>query len=330
MRQESTTKPTEQKMRRLAGEEGVKGASITRIDRKVRYEIDFRDKRYAEIPLESLKNSGKETPGAGTAERSQRRLTCDPVRVESKRTGGKVDVNGFPSEETVIVGTQVCRSEMPRQLQPAPETEPTQETPQTQQPQQTCKNVFTLESWATPVTSRLRELQAFDRKLAAATGLGLAQTLAVARVPQGAMSHLGQGFEAVYSEMAKAEGYSVRSRVTVESEGSCDSMGRGGAGARAGMGGGSSATGGRFKGSFGRKGSEGGRSQLQQMVAAASPGPTKIFGMATEVVSVSASPAPADAFEPPEGFVKKAPPSREPAQGAAPQPKTLAQPQPKK
>ncbi len=295
MRQDSATKFTGRLAKRFTGEEGMKAASITRIDRRLSYQIDFRSKSYTEIPFESFKDLMGEMPSAGEAERppeAERReppLKCDPVQVEANRTGRKEDVNGFPSEEAVVTGTQACHNE---------------------ESKQTCKNIYTLDTWATPVTPQLQELQAFNARLAEAMGLDAQEMQAMAKAAQGAMSQLGQGFGAVYKELSKVKGYPVRSRLTVEKEGSCGMMGGGEQGGVPGRDGGLSAMGDRFKGMFGRKKGGGQEREAPAKEVVSSAGRTKIFGMTTEIVSVKVSAAPADAFEPPAGFAKKETPKR--------------------
>jgi hypothetical protein len=297
MRQETTTRLTGKLMKHFAGEAGLTSAAITRLDRRLFYQVNVRDKSYTELPLESAKDvqraMSRPAPQGRPAEAQGKRpsLQCDPVKVEARRTGQKQAVNGFPAEEAVLEGTQACRNEEAKQA---------------------CTNHYQLDYWATPVTPPLREVQAFYRKLAEAVGTDPRQMAAVAEASKGMMSHLAGGFAGVYKELSKQEGFPVRSRLTVESEGSCGLPGfgaRGSGALEAPLG-----FGGMRDGAKGTSGRRRGERQAAPEGGAASPVRHKVFGLSSEIESVTASAAPPGAFDPPAGFTKKETGTRVPAE----------------
>ncbi len=309
MRRETTTRLTGKLMKRFAGEGGSTTAAITRLDRRVVYQVNPRAKSYAELPLESAQDllpaMSRAVPQGRPAEAQMKRpsLQCDPVKVGARRTGQKQDVNGFPAEEVVLEGTQACRNEEAKQA---------------------CTNHYQLDYWATPVTPQLREVQAFYRKLAEAVGTDPRELSAAAEASKGMMSHLSGGFAAVYKELSKQQGFPVRSRLTVESEGSCGLpafRARRGAAAD-----GPAGLGGTRDGEKGRSARTPGASQPVPEGDAAPPARRAIFGLSTETQSVTATPAPPGAFDPPAGFTKRETGKRAPAESKSAPPKS-AQPE---
>lgn len=285
MRQESVTRFTGKIMKRLSGAEGLKTASITRIDRRLSYHVDFKDKSYTEVPFESAKDFQKELASAQAAPEEkppESPVTCDPIRVEARRTGSKEDIHGFASEEVVITGTQVCHNT---------------------ETQQACTQTYTLDVWTTPETPALGDLAAFHARLAEAMGFDAREMEALAKAAAGAMQAMTQGLGDAYKELSKVKGYPVRTRTTIESEGSCaasDST----EGEAPAMGDAVKGIGGALKGMFGKKkepesqasGAKGGTAGVAKH---------RIFGMTSELLSVSSASARDDAFEPPAGFKKK-------------------------
>ncbi len=289
MRKESVVKTAGNGGGRFAGEEGAKTVQITRIDRRLTYQINTAGKSFLEISFGEAKDlRGRAEASSGRRAPSYK---CEPIRLEAKRTGKKDTLNGFPGEEATVTGTQVCRDE---------------------EKKQTCTSFYSLDSWLTPVTPQLRELETFEGKLAQAMGLDIAQLQVREQVGPRTRSQFTEGFGSVYKELSKIQGYPVRSRLVVENEGSCDFMAGGGSGAR-----------GR-RGDRGRLG--GMRAERREIAGDGLPAPEKsapagssrsqVFGMTTDLLEVTASPAAADAFEPPAGFTK-----RTPAKRAVPAPK---------
>jgi len=309
MRRETTTRLTGKLMKRFAVEAGWTSAAITRLDRRLVYQVNARDKSYTELPLESAKDlqqaMSRPAPQGRPAEAQGKRpsLQCDPVKVEARRTGQKQDVNGFPAEEVVLEGTQACRNEEAKQA---------------------CTNHYQLDYWATPMTPQLREVQAFYRKLAETVGTDPRDMSAAAEASKGMMSHLTGGFAAVYKELSKQQGFPVRSRLTVESEGSCGLPAFRARGSAAPDG--PAGFGGMRDGAKGMSARRRGTPQAAPEGDAASPSRRTVFGLSTETQSVTASPAPPGAFDPPAGFTKRETGKRAPAEPKSAPPK-ISQPE---
>ncbi len=285
MRQENVTRFTGKIMKRFSGGDGLKTAAITRIDRRVTYHVDFKDKSYTEVPFESAKDFQKELANAQASPEEkppESPVTCDPIRVETNRTGAKEDIHGFASEEVVIAGTQVCRNA---------------------ETGQACTQTYALDVWTTPETPALGDLAAFHARLAKAMGFDAREMEALAKAAAGAMKSMTQGLGESYKELSKVKGYPVRTRITIESEGSCtasDST----ASEAPNMGDAVKGIGGSLKGMFGKK-KESESQASKAKGGAAGAAKHKIFGMTSELLSVSSAAAPGDAFEPPTGFKKK-------------------------
>jgi hypothetical protein len=289
MRKEPTGQAAGNGGGRFGGEAGAKTVLITRIDRRLTYQVNTGAKNFFEIPF----GEGKDLRGRpeGASGRRAPSYKCEPIRLEAKRTGKKETVNGFPGEGATVAGTQVC---------------------QDVEKKQTCTIFYTLDSWLTPVTPPIRELETFEGKLALAMGLDTAQVRIREQLGPRTRPQFTEGFGSVYKELSKIQGYPVRSRLVVENEGACDFMAGGGPGAR---------------GSRGERGRRRGmRTEGQEAAGDKPPAPEKsapagssrspVFGMTTDILEVTASPAAADAFEPPAGFIK-----RTPAKRAVPAPK---------
>ncbi len=281
LRQESTSKPTGKFMRRFAGKGGLRSATITRLDRKLTYMIDYGSESYQEVPLASFKEIQEtmmeamagQAPPEEPAEEPETQITCSPVEVGVARPGQKETIGGFEAERVEVKGEQSCENA---------------------QTKQTCRMVYTLEYWVTPRTSVFTELQEFYRRQAQAMGMEMdgRQMQAVARAAGALASGKTEGFETVLKELGKLEGYPVRTRISIEKGGDCGEMeAAGDTNAMREMKR-------SFKGLFGKK-------EKSEEPSTPAPGLTKVFGMSTEILSVATSSAPADAFEPPAGFKRR-------------------------
>jgi len=296
---ESTSKPTGKFMKKFAGEEGFKSAMIMRLDRKVMYAIDFRDKSYQELPFDYFKQSmesarqalagAQAPPPAGeSAKQEPPPLTCEPVKFEAKRTGENETIAGAQAGRMLITGTQNCQNTKTHQA---------------------CNMVYTSDNWyATQLPAGAAELRAFMAKQAAAMGIDPAAARDLAQAAHGLISQNTEGLEAVAKELAKIEGYPVRTRMTIEKGGDCGMMEGEGANGEQNP---AAAMKGAFKGLFSKKKSDSSSESTANPPSKGAPGLTKIFGTSTEVTSITTAGASGDAFEPPAGFKKKDPPKIE-------------------
>jgi len=294
---ESTSKPTGKFMKHFAGEEGFKSAMITRLDRKVMYSVDFKGKSYEEIPfdffrqnrqamMDAMSQAQADKAQAQSAQQEPPPLECEAIKFDVKNQGEKQSVNGFDATHVVITGNQACHNT---------------------QTQQKCNMVYTADDWFAPMTAALKDIRAFELRQAAAMGIDPADAQKVAQAAKGLLSQNTQGLEAVGKELARIDGYPVRTRLTIEKGGDCgtmDSPGGGGEGQSPGA-----AMKGAFKGLFGKKKSDSSddstAASKKGSSDSADSGLKKVFGTSTEVTSVTSTAAPADAFEPPAGFKKK-------------------------
>jgi hypothetical protein len=293
---ESTSKPTGKLMKHFAGEDGARSAMITRLDRKVMYAVDFKDKSYQEIPFDFFKQNQQAMMDAmsqAQAEKSQAQagqqqpppLECDPIKFDVKNSGEKQSVNGFDATHVVITGNQPCHNT---------------------QTKQTCNMVYTADDWFAPMTAALKDVRAFALKQAAAMGIDPADAQKFAQAAKGLLSQNTEGLEAVGKELARIDGYPVRTRLTIEKGGDCGTMDSSGGGGESQSPG--AAMKGAFKGLFGKKKSDSSpdsSSDSKKGSGDSAGGLKKIFGTSSEVTSVTNSGAPANAFEPPDGFKKK-------------------------
>lgn len=295
MRQENLSHPTGKFLKKFAGEEGYRSASISRLDRKLMYIVNYRDKSYQEWPFENFKQwqdemtkalAGAQQPPPEAEPEEQAEeppLKCQPVKVEAKKTGQSEAIAGFKADEWIVRGDQVCENV---------------------ETKQTCNVVYTMDSWNTTDVSAFKELVSFYEKQMQLMGLDMRQMEAMGRAAQAMLTQGTEGLEQVAKELGKVQGFPVRSRWTIEKGGDCG-MGGGPGGAAAGP-----SMKEAFKGLFGKKksGSGEGEGKKESPEGAAAPGLKKVFGLSSEITSVTGSGAPADAFEPPADFKKKDPP----------------------
>ncbi|MBI3449812.1 MAG: hypothetical protein HY049_12955 [Acidobacteria bacterium] len=306
-RMEGTSKATGKFMKHFGGEEGFKSAQIFRLDRKVIYAVSYNDKSYQELPFDLFKQSQQAAAdamaqmqatqdGAKSGQAGPPPVTCDPVKFSAKTTGEKQAINGFDATHVVVTGDQQCHN--------------------TQDEKKTCHVVYTADYWQTPLTAPMKEARDYMIRQAAAMGIDPESAKQMAQAAKGLMSQFAEGLEGVGKELAKAQGYPVRSRLQIEKGGDCGLMDSGEGGEQGNPG---AAMKQAFKGLFGKKKSDDSSdkpSGAAKGSEGAADGMKKVFGTTTEVTSITTSPAPADAFEPPAGFKKKDPPTLpKPAKG---------------
>lgn len=286
LRQESNSKPTGALLKRF-DKEGFRTATITRLDRKLMYMVDYKSESYQEFPFssyeamqEEMKKSMEQAkePGA-SGEETKPTFECDPVKLAANRPGGKSTVAGFDAQQVVITGDQTCRD---------------------LETKATCRIVYTYDLWTTQATNEMKELQDFYRKQAEAMGISMdsSQMKAIAGAAQALASANTEGLEAVLKELSKVEGHPVKTHIRIETGGDCASSG--GQGEES-SGSGMKDVGSALKGLFKKKDKP---EEAGKKPAATAPGMTKVFGMSTELISVAKTGAPADSFDPPAGFKK--------------------------
>ena len=290
MREERTSKPTGRFLKKFAGEEGFKSATITRLDRRLIYTIDYRDKSYQEMSFDAFKEMQGQMMEAVSARpeaaepQEEPSLKCQPVKLEAKRSGEKETIAGYAAERVVITGSQTCENV---------------------ETKKTCNMVYTVESWNAPAAGGLKELNDFYRRQVEAMGLDMKGVEAAAGAAKALIAQGTEGFEAVVKELSKVEGYPLRNRMRIEKGGNCG-MGESGGGAEDPT----AAMKDALKGLFGKKKA----GSAEKPAAREKEGESslhKVFGMSSEIMSISSSGASDGAFEPPAGFKKKETPKVE-------------------
>lgn len=296
LQNESTVKMTGKMMRFLSGKGGMKSGTITRLDRNVLYNIDYSGETYTEMSFEQFRQTGQEAmaqmqgqmppQGAGQGEKPE--MTCTPVELSARDTGQKEKIGGFDTSRFRIQGKQTCTNT---------ETE------------EACTVSYDMSLWNTPATGKFKEYHAFMKRQAEAMGFDATQMRAMSGAAAAMFAGGGEGLQAAFEELSKAEGYPVRTRIEIFGEGSCGMQAEGSAdaggedsGEKGGM-----ASMKKFFGKF-KKNKDKDAEPKQEMASSKgqpAAGRTKLFGMTNEVVSVSSGAIPASIFEPPAGFKKQ-------------------------
>jgi len=284
-RREVSGKATAGILRKPGSDEGHKRASITRLDKRLMYEVNYNSKSYYEITFDQMKkdldalSEAIEGSGGRKTAAQDPAITCGPLNLETKKTGQSETINGFSCQESRITGKTTCENS---------------------QSKQTCNVVFTSNLWITPMTPELKEAASFHRRQAEAMGMDSDQSQALLSGIRALVPGATMGIEAVMGEIRRVDGYPVRRTLKIEKQGDC---GAGDAQAS--------------ERNAPREAGAGLKAQLHQKRAGAqSQGDekegamAKVFSMTTEVTSVTTGKAADDAFEPPSEFQKKAPPRR--------------------
>jgi hypothetical protein len=293
LQQESTSRMTGKFMRHLSKEGGDRTGSIMRLDRRVLYSLDYAGKTYTEISFDRLRQAGDEAmahlsgpPPQPETDEPPPEITCDPVELSARETGEKEKINGFPARQFEVKGKQTCRNEETKEA---------------------CTLSYDLSVWNTPVAGGLTEVRSFMTRQAEAMGYDMAQLRAKSGAAGALLMGDASGMEAAFKEIGKLEGYPVRTRFEIFSEGGCG---------RASVSGESESSESmgetQMKGikklfsKFKRKKKD---KEPQKVEASATepaaPGRSKLFGMKSEILSISSDPVPAEFFEPPADFTKQ-------------------------
>jgi hypothetical protein len=255
---------------------GNESITITRLDKSVYWELDPAKKTYRETPIAPLKLS--EAPAQKGKEEKEMRVTKSEFSV--KKTGNSESINGFPCTEyllTWLLETEDVQTKAKSQL------------------------TMTTNLWTTPETATIRRAQAevgdFDRALAKKLGVDMSPEEAK-QMGMGALAAIGgvsdaelkQGLSKVRREMAKIQGYPIRTTVTWNQQGSegGEASGEKGAGYSGASellkGGGCLLPG--LPGTGAKEGKQGGA----------------VFSSTSEVKSINVDPVQASSFEIPSGY----------------------------
>jgi hypothetical protein len=191
---------------KLAGE--TETVTITRVDKGLTWALDTKKKSYSETPIKPLKLPAaekpqrEEKPGKPTT-----RITKSEFSV--KKTGATETINGFPCEEYLVTWLLEMEDLETKALS---------------------RSTMMTNLWTTPETAVMRKVQAeeqrFNRALAKLLGseistedarqMGMAAMAAMSRASQ---EEIQQGLVRVKSEMAKIQGYPIRTVINWNFEG---------------------------------------------------------------------------------------------------------------
>ena len=295
--QETTSEMTGKVLRHFT-KQSITGA-LTRLDRGMLYTIDHGEKSYMEIPLgkigemsaqalDSMSQAPPPEPGGEAEEPPE--VTCDPVVVKANETGKTEQIGGFSTKEFEVTGSQTCTNN---------------------ETGDKCTVDYRISMWGTPVTGGLTEMRDFAVRQAKAMGFDPAQMKSKGWAANPLLAGQASGIEAAWKELSKIEGYPMRTRFTIETDEACGAGGTGESGSA------DSGASGEEQGAmegmkkmfskFKKKDKEGEAKKEGAAPPAPPPakGKTRLFGMTSEVQSISTASIPASTFEIPAGFRKE-------------------------
>lgn len=296
LQQESVSKMTGKMMKFVPGLRGSHTGTITRLDKGMLYTVDYEDKTYVEMSLaemgasmeDALATMAEGPPPPSEGEKPPD-FKCDPAQFSASNTGEKREIAGMSSTLTKVEGQQTCRNE---------------------ETKESCTLSYALSVWNTPAMGGFAELQAFMGKQAKAMGFDMDRMRSQVAAAGAFFPGGSSGLESAMKELGKIEGYPTSTRFEVFAHGDCGAqtggMDEGGSDAPEGSGASGMK---KFFSKFKKKDESGSDTaeakKTDASAPAAAPGRTKIFGMTSEVVSVSTGSVPAEHFEVPGGFKKK-------------------------
>jgi len=267
---------------------GTESITITRVDKGIYWILDPKSKTYTEQPIAPIEHKQKEAEPTKREGKPTSRVTKSEFNV--KKTGASETINGF-----------ACREYLMTWLLEVEDLETK------------AKTRFLMENhlWNTPQTAAIKKLQAEEQKFhkALAKKIGILSTMEAKQMGMEALSAMAnmpdeemkKGMSRMKNEMAKIEGYSIRTIIGWTAEGDAKSAkGRteevkedkpfdlsGGLG-------------GLISGMAGKV------IQKKGQDKAAADKDAPFFTATTEVKSINTDALPADTFDIPKGFKKKA------------------------
>jgi hypothetical protein len=281
-----TTRFTGAILSRMVGESA--NVTITRVDRGVAWILDTKKKTYQENPLVVPKSKSEDRgPREGKESKPTTRISRSEFTV--KKTGNSETINGFPCEEYLI--TWLLEIE---DLETKSKSRSTMLT-----------NLWTTPE--TPVIRKVREEESlFNKALAKKMGMDLSPEeakklgmTAMAGLMKGSSEEMQKGMIRVKNEMAKIQGYPIRTVINWNLEG--DKGAPGAQEERPAKADRGEGIGGLLGGLMGKltakKGEDKGAGQ--------DGGNAPFFSTTVEIKSLAVDSIPGEQFEIPSGYVKK-------------------------
>ncbi len=300
LQQESTSQMIGKLMKFVPGLKGSHTGTITRLDKGMLYAVNYEGKSYTEMTLAEMGAQAKEALSQMAAQQppppegeQPPEVDCDPAEFSATNTGEKKDVVGLSARLTRIEGRQTCRNKETKEA---------------------CTISYVLSLWNAPVQGGLADLQAFMVRQAKAMGFDMrslqSQTAAAGAFLPGGSA----GMEAAIKELRKIEGYPVSTTFEIFADGGCGAASAEGQGeaqpasddsADSGMKGMKKLFSKFKKKDDSSTGTAEAKKTETAAPAPAEPGKMKLFGLKSEMISLSSSSVPAEHFEVPAGFKKE-------------------------
>lgn len=285
-------------MRTLSGGAG-QSVEIVRLDQDKIYQVNPKKKTYTETTfaerramLEKVMSQQQQAQAAQQQAVSgvdESQCEWGEPKADVKKTGESGTFAGFPAERTTVVATQACKDKKTGQV---------------------CEFGLVLDQWLAPGFQASAETLNYQRAYAEKLGFTASASRDFAERAQSLFGRYQAMLKEVAAKLEDSKGYPVKASFSLGVGGpQCQSTQQtqtasedSSSGTPTSLGG---ALGGALGGMFGKK-------KESQPAAAAQPAPAALAGLTplmtvtTELVSISQSAAPAEAFEVPTGFKKTA------------------------
>jgi hypothetical protein len=186
---ESTTKMTGGMMAMMGGDKAsIKTASINRLDKGLIWELNAKEMTYSEKPLASLKTDYEEEGEQGQDDMLGEADKYDWT-IDVKTEDTPVDISGFKCKGIIATAKGVSKED------------PTEKTD------------LVFEYWYAKDVDGYSELKEYRKNFAAATGLDIVQSQKDAGE---IFTRFGDEFKDMFARMEKAEGYPIKTVITVK------------------------------------------------------------------------------------------------------------------
>jgi hypothetical protein len=281
-----TTRFTGAILSRLVGESG--NVTITRVDKGVIWNLDTKKKTYQENPLVPPKSKTDDREARDPKD-SKPTARISKSEFTVKKTGASETINGFPCEEYLV--TWLLEIE---DLETKAKTRSTMTT-----------NLWTTPE--TPLTRKVREEESvYNKALAKKLGMDLSPEeakkmglMAMGALMKADSEEMQKGLIRVKNEMAKIQGYPIRTTINWNVEG--DKGAPGSQEEKTGKPERAEGIGGLLGGLGGKLASK----KTEDKGAGQGGGSAPFFSTTVEIKSMAAEGLPNETFEIPSGYVKK-------------------------
>ncbi len=208
-REESSSELTGKFLSKFSGDQSE--IRITRLDKDLMYGILSKKKKYTEISFEELRRQ-REEGMAGWKQQMQgnaappsddsegpKGMTFSPPEITVERPGDKQSIAGFESELVKIVGTSVGTHE---------------------ETGQTCEVRWLMDLWVAE-TPGAEIVRSYRKGVAEALGFSQDQLEGLGSQVSSMISSYGKGLQELQKEMAEIDKTPLRTRMALETEGTC-------------------------------------------------------------------------------------------------------------